>query len=326
LLSTREIRVSILDENDNNPKLASNNYRLTVHENNVPGAEVFHFNATDADTGQNAELVFSMRLISSPSHGSNTMPEALSIDRTTGRVTTQVSFDYESETRDFAYLVTVSDRGEIPRSATATLQVGVADINDQKPRFERSSYYITTAENQPIGSSVGRVNATDGDRTVQFNRVFYNILSSSGVSGAADADTFTVDRYTGIIRNVKRLDREQHSVYVFTVTASNEDGVTTRGHGDVADYADVTVYVDDVNDNRPVFVFPGPHRGRTVDLPSRYAVSISSTITKVDIVDNNSWAPVSQFTMPIMLWKWGSYRLTLIGCTQLQYRLLTAYH
>lgn len=277
LLSTREIRVSILDENDNNPKLASNNYWLTVHENNAPGAEVFHFNATDADTGQNAELVYSMRLTSGMSHGNSMMPEVLSIDRTSGRITTQASFDYESETRDFVYLVTVSDRGEVPRSATATLHVGVADINDQKPRFERSSYYITTAENQPIGTAVGRVNASDGDRTVQFNQVFYSILSSSGVGSITDVDMFSIDRYTGVIRNVKRLDREQQAVYIFTVTASNDnDGVTTRGHGDVADYADVTVYVDDVNDNRPVFVFPGPHRGRTVDMPSRYVVSISS--------------------------------------------------
>lgn len=272
LTSTREIKVTVLDVNDNSPVLDSENYWVTVHENNNPGNELFRVNATDADCCLNAELIFDLQ----PLSGTSTS-EALAIDRTSGQVSTQISFDYESEPREFAYLLTVFDRGDTPRSATATLRVSVADINDNKPRFERSAYYITTAENQPIGSSVGEVNATDRDVTAQFNRVYYDILRSTVAGGGHatnDADAFSIDKYTGIIRTVKRLNREHQALYVFTVTASNDvSTVVSRDHSDLTDFADVTVYVDDVNDNRPVFVFPGPHRGRHVHLPPRYLVS-----------------------------------------------------
>jgi len=274
LITSREVRVSVLDENDNNPRLDSNSYWITVHENNQPGTEIFRINASDADTGANAVLSYSMRPVADTPSAS-TSPEVLTIDSTSGRITTQMSFDYESEPRDFVYIVTVSDNGDVRRSATATLRVSVADTNDEKARFERSTYYMTTAENQSIGTSVGRVNASDGDHTTKFNNIYYHILRShvTGV-GTLDADSFVIDKFTGIIRSVKKLDREHQAIYVFTVTASNDvNPVTSRAQSEFTDFADVTVYVDDVNDNRPLFVFPGSHRGRTVDMPPRYMVS-----------------------------------------------------
>ena len=59
------------------------------------------------------------------------------------------------------------------RSATATLQLSVADSNDNRPRFDRRLYHVTVAEDVPVGTSVGRVNATDDDVTPHFSRVTY---------------------------------------------------------------------------------------------------------------------------------------------------------
>ena len=78
-------------------------------------------------------------------------------------------------------MVTVTDGGETARSATATLQLSVADSNDNRPRFDRRLYHVTVPEDVPVGTSVGSVNATDDDVTARFSHVTYAlpVLSDS---------------------------------------------------------------------------------------------------------------------------------------------------
>ena len=83
-----------------------------------------------------------------------------------------------------------------------------------------------------------------------------------------------VDRDSGVIRTTRRLDREQRSTYVFTVSASNDDVTASRRHGN--DVADVIVRVDDVNDNEPVFVFPGRERGDVAYISTSLASTVLS--------------------------------------------------
>jgi len=84
-----------------------------------------------------------------------------------------------------------------------------------------------------------------------------------------------VDGDSGVIRTTRRLDREQRSTYVFTVSASNDDVITaSRRHGN--DVADVIVRVDDVNDNEPVFVFPGRKRGDVAYISTSLASTVLS--------------------------------------------------
>jgi len=72
------------------------------------------------------------------------------------------------------------------------------------------------------------------------------------------------------VRTARRLDREQQDVHVFTILASNDlhYDVTMTSRGPEVDVADVTVYIDDVNDNKPVFLFPGRERGEVAYVAS----------------------------------------------------------
>jgi len=74
-------------------------------------------------------------------------------------------------------------------------------------------------------------------------------------------DAFEVDSDSGEVRTARRLDRERRATHVFTVLATNDViyDVTAHDRQEV-DTADVTVYVDDVNDNAPTFVFPAGRR------------------------------------------------------------------
>jgi len=73
------------------------------------------------------------------------------------------------------YEVTVRDGGTPSRSATQSVVVEVMDVNDERPRFDRSSYYFSVAENCPLGTVVGSVHAVDDDVSPEFNRVTYTL-------------------------------------------------------------------------------------------------------------------------------------------------------
>lgn len=105
----------------------------------------------------------------------------LTIDPITGVVATNRTFDYEEDRHDFRFRLTVSDAGDPVRSATATLHLTVTDSNDHRPRFDRRVYHVTVPEDVPVGTSVGRVNATDDDVTPRFGHVTYalTLLSDS---------------------------------------------------------------------------------------------------------------------------------------------------
>jgi len=79
-----------------------------------------------------------------------------------------------------------------------------------------------------------------------------------------------VDGGSGEVRTARPLDRERRSAYLFAVVAAND---VTAARPEVA--CDVTVYVDDVNDNAPVFVFPGRRRGSVAYLSSSLANTVS---------------------------------------------------
>ena len=247
LVSTKLIDVVILDVNDNDPIFSDTEYRIELFENNNPNTPLIKINATDLDVDRNAALVY--KLHSMP----GTPPDVLSIDPIHGVVTALVVFDYEQRT-EYSFLVTVSDRGIEPRSASAGLSLKIFDRNDELPVFDKPVYHFDVQENQPIGVDVGNVTATDLDSSPRFRQVTYSIADHHNV--------FQVDPLTGNIRTLKRLDREETPVHKFFVVTSN------RGFQGVESRAEVIVEVGDDNDNTPKFVFPGISRRAPVEAAS----------------------------------------------------------
>ncbi|ESO02155.1 hypothetical protein HELRODRAFT_188599 [Helobdella robusta] len=248
LESQKEIQIDIVDQNDNAPVLPnSDNIDVYVYENNPLNFIITKINASDVDAGRNAALHYSIEAI--PKSETN----VLSIDPLNGKISSKIMFDYEKET-EYKFLITVSDRGTPSFSATATLNLHVLDINDEAPKFDKPSYYLSVQENNPIGSLAGSVLATDADASPSFNKILYKIVSND--------DAFEINEQTGEIKNLKRLDTEEQSQYKFQVVASNS-GIPV-----VESKVNVTVYVDDVNDNAPVFIFPSTEAESVVQVPS----------------------------------------------------------
>ena len=124
------------------------------------------------------------------------------------------------------------------------LYIEVGDINDNRPCFTQNSAQLATSlpENvpvypNPLSMIVQTVQATDPD--IDSNIMYY-------IGGGARGD-FDVDPFSGEVRVIDILDREEITQYNLNITAT--DGLLTCS-------ITFTVDVDPVNDNNPVFDDP----------------------------------------------------------------------
>lgn len=146
--------INIRDINDNPPIIKGNfSGRLTLLESVQQGTFVIKINATDADSGQNSNLSFSIL--------DGNLNGAFNINPTIGLITTATWLDYE-KIQIYALNVTVHDQGTPPLSSSILVKIQVIDVNDMTPVINPlSPLYVR--ESVPVGTMIAQVNATDGD-------------------------------------------------------------------------------------------------------------------------------------------------------------------
>lgn len=156
-----------------------------------------------------------------------------------GIITLRAPLDRETQA-EHRVLLRASDAGRPARSATATLRLTVADVNDNPPEFEFHQYRAAVPELDAPGTEVLRVRATSRDAGVNAD-VYYSLV------GGDDRDDFAVDRASGVLTVARPLDYERRREYLLTVQAV--DGGTPP----LSDLATLNISVTDGNDNAPLF-------------------------------------------------------------------------
>ena len=148
----------------------------------------------------------------------------------------------DREKRDSYNLrVICQDRGSPPLSSVRDIPIAVIDDNDNTPVFDKPRYETTIFERNYEGVTVLRVNATDLD--IGRNReVTYSVPEH--------VTAFQIDHQSGVIRAMTSLDREKAARLTFDVYAI-DGGVNPR-----TATAEVTIIVQDVNDEKPQFLLP----------------------------------------------------------------------
>ncbi|XP_072526719.1 protocadherin-23 [Salminus brasiliensis] len=145
----------------------------------------------------------------------------------------------DREQKDLYELTIVaSDFGSPPLRSERTFLLQVTDVNDNPPTFEKKAYEVSVTEDLPIGDSILQVKAHDRDED---SGIFYSILQSN------QDYLVNIDPQTGIISIAAGLDRESDSDLTFLVVAV--DG----GFPPLTSTATVSIHVEDINDNKPVF-------------------------------------------------------------------------
>ncbi|XP_005288365.2 protocadherin-11 X-linked isoform X1 [Chrysemys picta bellii] len=151
---------------------------------------------------------------------------------------TATFLDYEA-TREYAIKIVASDSGKPPLNQSAMLLIKIKDENDNAPVFTQPVIGLSIPENNAPGTQLTKISATDADsgRNAEISYML----------GSDAPPIFNLDRRTGVLTAVRKLDREKQDRYSFTVLAKD------NGMPPLQTNATVTLSVLDQNDNSPAF-------------------------------------------------------------------------
>ncbi|NXN86088.1 CDHR3 protein, partial [Bombycilla garrulus] len=247
--SEMEITIIIDDINDNPPECNPSAFRKEEKENTTPGTFLVdlrnYCKDIDVDPSNNQ---FSFTGLSG--FGSNNFALESTVS---GRLVMSGTIDLENPANPgievYALTVRVQDIAHPNYSSKypfyisfdniVYIYIRIKPVNEFFPVFRNLSYVFSVSEITKVGSSIGRVHATDKDWPP-------NIITYSIVAGAGTRDftnIFWINPTKGDVRILARLDYETTQKHIFIVQASDQEKTTT---------ASVTVNVLEVNDEEPV--------------------------------------------------------------------------
>ncbi|XP_034036978.1 protocadherin gamma-A11-like isoform X29 [Thalassophryne amazonica] len=271
LSSHSKIIIDVTDVNDNAPVIFMKSLKNPVVENVSPGTEVGIINVQDRDSETNRQVRCSIQ---------QNVPFKLVPSRnnyyslvTTGHLDRELVSDYN-------ITVTATDEGSPPLSSSKTVQLSVADINDNPPVFLEQSYSTHVTENNKPGSTLCSVSARDPDWR-QNGTVIYSLLPGE-VNGAPVSSYLSVNGDTGVIHAVRSFDYEQfRSLKVHVMARDN-------GSPRLSSNVTVSVFITDVNDNSPQILYPAPEGNSFMTELVPKAAQGGSLVSKVIAVDADS--------------------------------------
>ncbi|XP_006891202.1 PREDICTED: protocadherin beta-16 isoform X2 [Elephantulus edwardii] len=227
---TAQVRVEVVDINDNAPEFEQTLYKVQVPEDSPVGSLVATVSASDLDSGTNGKIAYTLFQPSAD------VSKILEVDPITGeiRLTTQV--DYETI---LSYEVDIEAKDGGGLSGKCTLLLQVMDVNDNAPKVILSALTSPIPENSPqlvvAVFSVLDPDSGDNGKTVSTIQDDLPFLLKPSVKNF----------YTLVTE--RELDRETRAEYNITITFT--DLGTPRLKTDFG----LTVLVSDVNDNAPTF-------------------------------------------------------------------------
>ncbi|XP_041088485.1 protocadherin Fat 4 [Polyodon spathula] len=218
--------VKVQDINDNPPVFATEDYIASVPENCPIGTTVLQLNANDIDSGVNAQISYTL-------HKGHV--DEFAVDSQSGLLTTQDVFDFELQ-QVYAVTVKAFNTDSQSQFSLSTVHIRITGVNEYIPRFNKAQYNFTVSERPPLGTSVGRVLATDYDLGSD-GEVFYLLIGQSKKAG------FNINRHTGEIVVSGHLGSHSKNPILLRTLAKNKG----RINGSDVDEALVIVNVLDAN-------------------------------------------------------------------------------
>nr|XP_046262315.1 protocadherin alpha-8-like isoform X7 [Scatophagus argus] len=232
---TLQIKVNVLDVNDNSPLFSKSLYKVQVVENSSIGTTLLTLTATDLDYGVNGEITYSFT-----ERGRLNPDDKFALNDNTGEITVKGNIDYEHN-QAYEIRVQARDKGTPPRIAHSKVLVEVIDVNDNAPEISVSSLMSPVKEDAEIGTAVAMVTITDRDGGK-------NGQTTCKITGSVPFKlTSNYKNYYSLLVDGP-LDRESVSQYNVSIAA------TDAGTPSLSSTTVITVQISDVNDNPPRFL------------------------------------------------------------------------
>eukprot|EP00062_Callorhinchus_milii_P020850 gi/632976978/ref/XP_007905091.1/ PREDICTED: cadherin-related family member 2-like [Callorhinchus milii] len=258
---------------------------------------LLQFQASDADSQHFGRITYLLL-------GSDNVLQAFGVDQQFGTLFVKNETFLDREKRQNLF-VTLQARDGGGLATNVQIEVSISDRNDEVPVFQRNGYTEFIKEN--VIKDIVQVQALDRDQEDTPNsKITYTI------TGGDPFGYFIINNSTGIISVVKPLDREAVDAYlngIINLTVQAKD----NGNPALSSTAQVTIIVEDMNDNEPVFnqssfsiAVPESQRDSRLDHdggPHNYKLIIAAidlgfdpntgyTVIEVEILDVNDEPPV----------------------------------
>uniref|UniRef100_A0A3P9B854 FAT atypical cadherin 2 n=1 Tax=Maylandia zebra TaxID=106582 RepID=A0A3P9B854_9CICH len=228
------VKIILTDENDNVPQFKASEYQVSIQSTVNKGSPVIQIMAYDADDGKNADVTYLV------DEAEEVTEDIIEINPFTGVVSVKESL-VGMENKIFNFKVKARD-GSLPfYNSTVPVQVKVVPPEVPLPKFSEPLYTFSAAEDIPIGTEIGAVRA-DSDMPL-----IYSLVNGNTVESNKDK-VFSLDQESGTLLLQKSIDHEKTKWYQIDVIAQGNHNGT-----DVASLVSVSIQVQDVNDNQPVF-------------------------------------------------------------------------
>lgn len=242
-----KVVVEVLDVNDNIPEIVLSSLSSPVREDARADTVVALISVIDRDSGPNKQVTLEIM---------PNLPFRIKSFRNHYTIVTSAFLDRETIS---SYNVTVNavDGGTPPLSSQMTFKVNVADVNDNPPRFEQTSYTVYITENNAPGASLCVVKATDADAG-ENARITYTVLNDNN-HGIPIASYVSIKPDKGEAYALRAFDFEKLREFHFQIKAQ-DNGVPSLSR-----VATVYVYVMDQNDHVPRIVYPPANGSRTME-------------------------------------------------------------
>lgn len=189
------------------PFFPEGSYAANVREDFPTKAALLVIHGLDRDPpGRNSRL--SYRILSGASG-------KFRIDQRSGVVSLENTLNYEGSTPRFDLVIEVKDDGGQSKTTKLTIEVQDVDENQNAPKFQSQQLVQKVKENEPIGTKVVQVSASDQDSGLD-GEVVYSAVKGSGLR------FFEVEQNTGIVKTAAPLDREGTAFYELMIEARDK--------------------------------------------------------------------------------------------------------
>ncbi|XP_036379478.1 protocadherin gamma-C5-like isoform X13 [Megalops cyprinoides] len=270
------IKVEIIDVNDNIPQMTISSLTNPIKEDMQSGTVIALIDVRDPDSGKNGEVKLKIPLglpfqLNSPFGGHFTLVTHGPLDRET--------------VAEYTILITATDLGSPPLTSQKSISVSLSDVNDNAPSFSQPSYSVDIPENNAPGTPIVTVSASDPD-VGQNARLSYSILESS-VEGTSVSSYVYINSDNGDIYSMRSLDYEHTNA--FRVQVQVRDAGSPPRSSDVT----VHVFVTDENDNAPALVYPALPEDGVLQLSVPHSAAPGQLVQRIVCVDpdsgHNAW-------------------------------------
>ncbi|XP_043845569.1 protocadherin beta-16-like [Dromiciops gliroides] len=227
---TAQVRITVVDINDNTPVFAQPRYEVQIPENSPIGSLVVTVSARDLDAGIYGDITYTLFQATAK------VSQMFGVDPIFGDIRLKRAVDFE-EIQTYDLYIEAIDGGGL--STKCSVLVHVTDLNDNPPELTMSSFTSNIPENSSetvvaVFSIRDRDSGDNGKMTCSIQEDLPFVLKQQFEN-------------IYILITEETLDRENKAEYNITITVSD------FGSPRLKTEHNITVIISDVNDNPPVF-------------------------------------------------------------------------